>query len=211
MTEAKIDEIHVGSVQHPYDNAEDMRGSAQLKAPNAVLMRQAEHAQRGKTSPRGNEFSQLMALEGGTTAQTSYFDSKLTASKALAQKRAGTRSPSHSQSVRFSTYLNLPTQNVKFEKFTELMFASGMQADRIQSEVVKYVQALETNYCETIKDLKVLVEKERMKKRKSIAENVNQTQERNEMETLFVGCIEEVRKDIMKRRLKNEIYNRKKF
>jgi hypothetical protein len=31
------------------------------------------------------------------------------------------------------------------------------------------------------------------------------------METLFVGCIEEVRKDIMKRRLKNEIYNRKKF
>ena len=50
-----------------------------------------------------------------------------------------------------------------------------------------------------------------MRKRKSIAENVNQTQERNEMETLFVGCIEEVRKDIMKRRLKNEIYNRKKF
>lgn len=31
------------------------------------------------------------------------------------------------------------------------------------------------------------------------------------METLFVSCIEEVRKDIMKRRLKNEIYNRKKF
>ena len=58
MTEAKIDEVPVGS---------------------AVQMRQAEHAQRGKTSPRGNEFSQLMALEGGTTAQTSYFESKLTA------------------------------------------------------------------------------------------------------------------------------------
>ena len=31
------------------------------------------------------------------------------------------------------------------------------------------------------------------------------------MESLFIECIEEVRKDIMKRRLKNEIYNRKKF
>ena len=79
-----------------------------------------------------------MALEGGTTAQTSYFDSKLTTSK-LQQKRAGTRSPSTGQSQRFSTYMNLPTQNVKFEKFCELMFASGMQNERIQSEVVKYV------------------------------------------------------------------------
>ena len=35
--------------------------------------------------------------------------------------------------------------------------------------------------------------------------------ERNELESLFIECIEEVRKDIMKRRLKNEIYNRKKF
>ena len=177
MTEAKIDEAPVGSVQHPYDNQEDMRGSAQLKAPNGVLLQQAQLAQhRGKTSPRGNEFSQLMALEGGTTAQTSYFESKLTATKQTQQKRAGTRSPSTaSHSQRFSTYLNLPTQNVKFEKFCELMFASGMQNDRIQSEVVKYMQALETNYCDTIRDLKVLVEKERMKKRKSIAENVNQT------------------------------------
>lgn len=35
--------------------------------------------------------------------------------------------------------------------------------------------------------------------------------ERNELEALFIDCIEEVRKEIMKRRLKNEIYNRKKF
>jgi len=79
-------------------------------------------------------------------------------SKRLDQKRAGTRSPSHSHTQR-STYLNLPTKNVKFEKFTELMFASGMHNEKIQEEVVKYVQALETNYCETIKDLKILIEK----------------------------------------------------
>jgi len=40
---------------------------------------------------------------------------------------------------------------------------------------------------------------------------VNSTTEKNELESLFVDCIEEVRKDIMKRRLKNEIYNKKKF
>jgi len=35
--------------------------------------------------------------------------------------------------------------------------------------------------------------------------------EKSELEGLFVECIEEVRKEIMKRRLKNEIYNKKKF
>jgi hypothetical protein len=40
---------------------------------------------------------------------------------------------------------------------------------------------------------------------------VNTTTEKNDLENLFVDCIEEVRKDIMKRRLKNEIYNKKKF
>ena len=47
--------------------------------------------------------------------------------------------------------------------------------------------------------------------RKVQAEKVNVNTEKNELESLFVDCIEEVRKDIMKRRLKNEIYNKKKF
>jgi len=47
--------------------------------------------------------------------------------------------------------------------------------------------------------------------RKVNSDKVNITTEKNELEGLFVDCIEEVRKDIMKRRLKNEIYNKKKF
>ena len=35
--------------------------------------------------------------------------------------------------------------------------------------------------------------------------------QKNDIESLFVDCIEEVRKDIMKRRLKNEIAARKKM
>lgn len=34
---------------------------------------------------------------------------------------------------------------------------------------------------------------------------MNITIEKNDLEALFVDCIEDVRKDIMKRRLKNEI------
>lgn len=64
---------------------------------------------------------------------------------------------------------------------------------------------------ETIRELKAAAERERMRVRKATAERVNEGTERNELERLFVDCIEEVRKDIMKRRLKNEIYNKKKF
>jgi hypothetical protein len=89
------------------------------------------------------------------------------------------------------------------------MMKSKMTKEDIRDEITKYVQALETNYMETIKDLKLTVEKERMRSRKVTAERVNENTEKNELESLFVDCIEEVRKDIMKRRLKNEIYNKK--
>ncbi len=55
------------------------------------------------------------------------------------------------------------------------------------------------------------LDRERLKSKKVVADKVNENTEKNELEGLFVDCIEEVRKDIMKRRLKNEIYNKKKF
>jgi len=41
-----------------------------------------------------------------------------------------------------------------------------MDTDDVKDEIVKYVQALETSYTEAIKDLKVIVEKEKDNKRK---------------------------------------------
>jgi len=70
---------------------------------------------------------------------------------------------------------------------------------------------LETNYTDTIRDLKDFIKKEETRNKKLYFEKVNDTVEKSELESLFVECIEEVRKDIMKRRLKNEIYNKKKF
>ena len=86
-----------------------------------------------------------------------------------------------------------------------------MQVEDIKEEIIKYVQALETSYTDAIRDLKTIIDRERARKRKQIANQVNMATERNELEGLFIECIEEVRKEIMKRRLKNEIYNRKKF
>ena len=100
---------------------------------------------------------------------------------------------------------------MKFSKFLDLVFKSKMTKDDIREEISKYVQALETNYMETIKDYKQTLEREKTKARKVTADRVNENTEKNELEGLFVDCIEEVRKDIMKRRLKNEIYNKKKF
>lgn len=86
-----------------------------------------------------------------------------------------------------------------------------MSRDGQKTEITNYVQVLETNYTDTIRDLKDFIKKEETRNKKLYFEKVNDTVEKSELESLFVECIEEVRKDIMKRRLKNEIYNKKKF
>jgi hypothetical protein len=83
-----------------------------------------------------------------------------------------------------------------------------MPAVEIKDHIVKYVQALETGYTEAVRDLKDVIDKEKCQYRKVIGEQANSQVERSELESLFVTCIEEVRKEIMKRRLKNELQNR---
>ena len=55
------------------------------------------------------------------------------------------------------------------------------------------------------------MEKERLAHRK-VESQVNAVQnQKNALENLFVDSVEEVKKQIMKRKLKTEIYNHKKF
>lgn len=86
-----------------------------------------------------------------------------------------------------------------------------MTPDEQKEEIVKYVSLLETNYNSTIRDLKTTINKEKIKVKRSSFEKVNEVSQKNELESLFVECIEEIRKGIMKRRLKNEIMNKKKY
>lgn len=140
-------------------------------------------------------------LTSGTAAAIQFAGSVMQ-SKGTA--RAQTRSPT-------SRYRLIPTENLKFQKFIDLIYSSKMTPDEQKEEIVKYVSLLETNYNQTIRDLKTAVHKERMKAKRSSFEKVNEVSQKNELESLFVECIEEIRKGIMKRRLKNEIMNKKKY
>lgn len=104
----------------------------------------------------------------GTTAPTSILDagnSKLSAGDPRLMmmkqpmKRVMTRSP-------ISKYRHIQTENIKFTKFLDLIFKSKMTKDDIKDEIAKYVQALETNYNDSIKELKIHIEREKNKLRR---------------------------------------------
>ena len=48
-----------------------------------------------------------------------------------------------------------------------------MQPSEIKDEIIKYVQALETSYTDAIRDLKIIIDKERTSQRRQNAEKVN--------------------------------------
>jgi hypothetical protein len=58
-----------------------------------------------------------------------------------------TRSP-------MSRYRHIMTENLKFNKFLEILFKSKLEKFEIKDEISKYVQVLETNYTDSIRDLK---------------------------------------------------------
>ena len=62
---------------------------------------------------------------------------------------------------------------------------------------------------EVVQELKNSLAKERNLTKKFNGEQANLNAERSDLESMFVSCIEEVRKDIMKRRLKTEIMAKK--
>jgi hypothetical protein len=86
-----------------------------------------------------------------------------------------------------------------------------MQKDDIKFEILCYVQALETNYNETIKEQKMRCERLKTQIRKEKSKNVNDVIERGDLENLFVDCVEDVRRNVIKRRLKAEIIGKKKI
>lgn len=61
-----------------------------------------------------------------------------------------------SQSLGFryneSRYRNIPTENLKFQQFIDLIFDSKMNKDDVKFEILSYVQALETNYNNAIQE-----------------------------------------------------------
>lgn len=110
-----------------------------------------------------------------------------------------------------SNYRNIPSQNIKYETFLDILFSANYDDDRRKKELKLYMQSVETRFNGIWKELRAKIEIERKKRIRLESIKVNDATNKNELETIFVDWIEEVRKDIMKRRLKTEIQNKKKF
>ena len=128
-----------------------------MKAEKLLELLKAEYYGIEGNSLFANEASML---GDGTTAQNSQINdaiaggiSKLSAE----QKKRLTQDLIGGQSVRrvmtrspMSRYQHIQTENTKFTKFVDLLFASKMTRDAIKLELVNYVKALETNYTDHI-------------------------------------------------------------
>jgi hypothetical protein len=64
---------------------------------------------------------------------------------------------------------------------------------------------LETNYTDLIRGLKEKNEKLLRQVRQFSSNKASEVSEKSEMEHLFIDCIEEVRKEVMRRRFRNEV------
>lgn len=70
---------------------------------------------------------------------------------------------------------------------------------------------METNYNNTIQEQKIRVERLKNQFRKEKSKHVNDVIEKGDLENLFVDCVEDVRRNVIKRRLKAEIIGKKKI
>ena len=65
-----------------------------------------------------------------------------------------------------------------------------MTKSEIKTETQGYVQVLETNYTDKIRELKIELEKVQKRLAQVKTSKVHQTVEKNDLETLFVRCVE---------------------
>ena len=70
---------------------------------------------------------------------------------------------------------------------------------------------METNYNDSISEQKLRFERLKTQLRKEKSKNVNEVLEKGDLENLFVDCVEDVRRNVIKRRLKSEIIGKKKI
>ena len=108
-------------------------------------------------------------------------------------RRVRTRSP-------FWRYRQLQTENIKFPRFLEVLFESKMNDTDLKNEIKGFVQAQETMYCNKLKDLRREIDLEKRLRLRADSQKVNEISEKNELEGVFVDCIEEVRKELASKR-----------
>lgn len=148
-------------------------------------------------------------LDGSTRLnETSLLEPSSLLNLSLASTR---QSPKAAIKIHDSPPYTLPaTENPKFSSFLDIILLEAQLTQEKQKEEIQhYVQALETNYNDKIRLLKEKNEKLTRQLKSKKSEKINEATEKSDLEQLFVGCIEEVRKEVMRRRFRTEVANRK--
>jgi hypothetical protein len=78
----------------------------------------------------------------------------VTQSQQLSQSGKNHKRTQSQGNALHSRYHHIPSENLKFQQFIDLIFESRMQKEDIKYEIINYVQALETNYNDTIREQK---------------------------------------------------------
>ena len=102
--------------------------------------------------------------------------------------------------------------NKKFENFIDELFDLKLEEYQTKEEIVKYLTVIENFYTDKIHKNRSDFEKKlkRINKQQAQSGKVSMFVERTELEQVFTDSMQEVRKQILKRRIKNEvIYNNK--
>ena len=86
-----------------------------------------------------------------------------------------TSEPTARSKAPHTLYHNIPTQNIRFEKFIKTLFASPMSKEDIADEIILYQQAMESSYNEKARVMREKVDREKKRriKAESVSVNVN--------------------------------------
>jgi hypothetical protein len=99
-------------------------------------------------------------------------------------------------------YNYIQTLNIKFSTFLDKLLISSLPIAKLRQELTDYVTGMETKFGKKIEEMRWKIEKERKKRIFEDGKMANEVAQKNELEGIFVEAVEEVRKNIMKRRLK---------
>ena len=116
----------------------------QIKAPNLSAI-------KGQGTEESFMSAGIKSVSSRNTNKNRFFTTKHNRANSNA---VGTRANMTSR-YRQGT---IPTENLKFSQFLDILFTSGMTKAEVKQESQSYVQVLETNYTDKIRDLKIEIE-----------------------------------------------------
>ena len=189
----KLLKLALGRLGQELEPPETHAGKSQFFLTDVESRRQSPRVLNASTN--SNTLLENSLLEASTAQQSAGLDAK--------HKR-------HASLHAFSRYARIPTENLKFEKFVDLLFAAKTDEEAAKRELKAYMQALETHYTEALRQAKTQAEKAALRLKQLRGQQSLARAEKTETEALFVECVEEVRKEVMRRRLRTEIALKKK-